>query len=80
MMQDFVVGHVEDDKGIGENALALHGKALHSRARVAREDEAFPFFLDRLHLLPYHPRHDLVAYHCEVLQVGLDLFPQLLLL
>lgn len=80
VVEDLVVGHVEDDEGVGEDALALHGESLDTGARVAGEDEALALLLDRLHLLPHHPRHHLVTHHREVLQVGLDLFPQLLLL
>lgn len=78
-VEDLVVGHVEDDEGVGEDALALHGQPLHAGARVARQDEALPLLLDALDFPPDHPRHDLVLGQGEVLEVGLDFLAQFLL-
>lgn len=75
-----MVGHVEDDEGVGEEAVALHGQPLHACARVPRNDEALLLSLDGLDLLADHLGDDVVFDYSEVLQVGLDLLPQLLLL
>lgn len=80
MLEDFVVGHVEDDEGVGEEAVSLHGQSLHARARVARQDKALLLLLDGLDLLAHHLGDDVVLDDGEVLEVGLDLLPQLLLL
>jgi hypothetical protein len=79
-MEDLVEGHVEDDEGVGEDAVALHGESLHACSRVAGEDEAFLFLLDAFNFLLHHLGHDVVLHDCVVLEVGLDLLAQLLLL
>ena len=32
MLEDFVVGHVEDDEGVREYSFPLHGQPLHPRS------------------------------------------------
>ena len=78
-VHDLVVGHVEDDEGVGEDALALHGQSLHPSPRVARQDEALPLLLDALDFLLDHPGDDVVLDDGEVLEVGLDFLAQFLL-
>ena len=67
-----MVGHVQNDEGIGEGAFALHGQTLHSGTRVPRENEALFLLLNRLHFTLYHLCDDFVPHHCEVLEVGFD--------
>lgn len=67
-----MVGHVEYDKSIGEDALTLHGQSLHSSPRISRQDEAFLLLLDALDFLLDHLGYDLVLDYCEMLEVGLD--------
>lgn len=78
-VHDLVVGHAEDDEGVGEDALALHGQPLRPGPRVARQDEALLLLLDALDFAPDHPRDDVVLDDGEVLEVGLDFLAQFLL-
>ena len=78
-VHDLVVGHVEDDEGVGEDALALHGQSLHAGAGEARQDEALLLLLDAFDFLLHHLRDDVVLYDRVVLEVGLDFLPQFLL-
>ncbi len=78
-VEDLLVGHVEDDEGVGEDALALHGQSLHPRAGKPRQDEALLLLLDALDFLLHHLGHDVVLHDGVVLEVGLDFLPQFLL-
>ena len=80
VLEDLVVGHVENDEGVGKDAFSLHRQPLHPRSGEARQDEALPLFLDALDLLLDQPDDDLVLDDRVVLEVRLDLLSQLLLL
>ena len=69
-MKDTVLGHVQNDEGIVEGAIALHGQTLHSGTRVARKNETLFLLLNHLHFTPKHLRDDYVPHHFEVFQAG----------
>ena len=79
-MEDFVVRHVQDDESIGEDSLPLHCQPLHPGPREARQDEALLLLLNSLDLLLDELGHDLILDDGVVLEVGLDLLAELLLL
>jgi hypothetical protein len=78
-VENLLVGHVEDDEGVREDALALHAQSLHPSAGEPRQDEALLFLLDALDFLLHHLGHDVVLHDGVVLEVGLDFLPQFLL-
>jgi hypothetical protein len=66
-----VVGHVQNNEGIGEGAIELHVQTLHSGTRVVAERMIFFFLhLNGLYFTLNHLRNDYVPLYFEVFQVG----------
>lgn len=67
-----MIGHIQDDKGVREGALTLHGQALNSGARIPRQDETLLFLLDGFHFALDHLCDDFIPHHREVFEIGFD--------